>query len=130
MNIFTSMYFTHIYRPLTPGDTTWGGVAPSKALLSCAKAAHAAQTAGRFGVCVDDVRVDMRRVHKHLIVVSRKMYEAENSRRVLEAKHIVSVIGEATFVSNREIDILDEDGWSTLRLKARKGIVIATGAKP
>ena len=119
-------------RPRLGGDTTWNGVAPSKALLSCAKVAHKARTAHQFGVEIDDndIRVNFRRVRAHLLEVERRMYEAENSRKSLQEQHIDSIIGEASFISTNEIDIVNENGDVVSKLKAKKGVILATGARP
>lgn len=50
-----------IERERTGGDCLWTGCVPSKSLLAAAHAAADARAAGRLGVSVGDVQVDLRR---------------------------------------------------------------------
>lgn len=104
------------------GDCLYTGCVPSKALIAAAHAAHAARTAGRFGISTGDVTVDfahvMRHVHDAITTI-----EPADSADALTALGVNVLHGRARFTGQRELEV---DGS---RIGFRDA-VIATGSHP
>src|SRR5215472_7420531 len=97
-----------IERKLFGGTCVNYGCTPTKTLVASAYAAHAARTAGAYGVKVaGDVSVDMRRVK------ARKDKVVGDARAGLEkwlrgAKNVTVVQGEARFTGPRTVAVGSE----------------------
>ena len=104
------------------GECLWTGCVPSKALIACARAAHDARTAGRFGVRVEGVVVDFPRIMEHVRGVQRRI-EPNDSPERFRSLGVDVIQGTARFVGDRSIRV---DG----RTIDAKRVVIATGSKP
>ena len=112
------------------GDCTWTGCVPSKALIASASRAHAARTAGEFGVTVDSaVSVDMAAIKARLGRTIGKIYDADDSPEALKALGIDTISGAATLVDAHSIRVDGGQGDAAV-YRAGKGIVVATGARP
>ena len=111
-----------VERDRTGGDCLWTGCVPSKALLAAAEAAAGARRAGRFGVLVDDVRVDFPRVMEHVHAAIHQIAPVD-SVEALEAAGVTVRTGHGRFVGEGALDL---DG-ETLRFAQA---VVATGAAP
>ena len=98
------------------------GCTPTKTMVASARAAHVARRAGRLGVEVKDVRVDLG------AVVGRKDEIVRSFRNGLEERlekteNLTLVAGEGRFVGPRELEI---DG-----VRHRAGtVVVNAGARP
>ncbi len=99
------------------------GCTPTKTMIASARAAHVARTAGRLGVSVPQVSVDLESViaRKEDIVAQ---WRAGVERRLQQAGDKLQVVhGTARFVGEREIEIEGE--------RYRAGtVIINTGARP
>jgi pyruvate/2-oxoglutarate dehydrogenase complex dihydrolipoamide dehydrogenase (E3) component len=111
-----------VERDRTGGDCLWTGCVPSKALLAAAEAAAGARRAGRFGVTVDEVRVDFARVMEHVHAAIRQIAPVD-SIEALEAAGVTVRTGEGRFVGD---GMLDLDGETVRFTQA----IVATGAAP
>ena len=111
-----------VERDRTGGDCLWTGCVPSKALLAAAAAAATARSAGRFGVTVDDVRVDFARVMAHVHGAIHQIAPVD-SPEALEAAGVTVRAGEGRFVGEGELEV---DGETVRFTQA----VLATGAAP
>ena len=111
-----------VERDRTGGDCLWTGCVPSKALLAAAEAAAGARRAGRFGVLVDDVRVDFPRVMEHVHAAIRQIAPVDSSE-ALEAAGVTVRSGHGRFVGE---GVLDLDGETVRFTQA----IVATGAAP
>ncbi|NJN65588.1 MAG: mercuric reductase [Chloroflexaceae bacterium] len=112
-----------IERSLLGGDCLNTGCVPSKSLIRSAHAAHAANTASRFGVqALAPAEVDfaavMERLRKLRAAISR-----HNSVRHVQASNVDLFFGEARFLGPERLEV---DGQA-LRFKKA---VIATGSRP
>lgn len=99
------------------------GCTPTKTMIASARAAHVARTAGRLGVRVPDVTVDLAAVvrRKDDLVAS---WRASTERRLQGAgERLVVVRGHARFVGDRTVDVNGQ------RYRAEV-VVINTGARP
>lgn len=104
------------------GECLWTGCVPSKALLACARAAAEARDAGRYGISVDDVRVDFGRVMNH-VHAARNTIAPNDSPERFRGLGVDVIEGRAHFVGDRSLRV---DG----RLITGRHIVIATGSRP
>ena len=111
-----------VERDRTGGDCLWTGCVPSKALLAAGEAAAGARRAGRFGVTVDEVRVDFARVMDHVHGAVRQIAPVD-SIESLEAAGVTVRTGHGRFVGE---GVLDLDGETVRFTQA----VVATGAAP
>lgn len=104
------------------GECTWNGCVPSKALIEAASLRHTAANAGRFGIRIDDVRVDFPAVidHVHDVIDQIARYEDEAH---LEALGVVVRRGRAALVDARTVQVGDE------RFVAER-VLICTGSRP
>ena len=103
------------------GDCLNTGCVPSKALLAAAKAAHAARSAGRFGVDAGEVRVDWTRVRAHVSGVIDQIAPVDSQERFEGLG--VTVIREHARFADRDTIVS-----ATTSVRARR-IVIATGSR-
>ena len=104
------------------GECLWNGCVPSKALIACARAAHAVSTASRFGVGVRGSDVDFGRVMEWVVEAQRRI-EPHDSPERFRSLGVEVIRGTARFVGERTLRV---DG----RTMAAKRVVIATGSKP
>ena len=111
-----------VERDRTGGDCLWTGCVPSKALLAAGEAAAGARRAGRFGVTVDDVRVDFAQVMEHVHAAIRRIAPVD-SIEALEAAGVTVRTGRGRFVGEGTLDL---DGETVRFTQA----VVATGAAP
>ncbi|QNE32955.1 dihydrolipoyl dehydrogenase [Sphingomonas sp. NBWT7] len=108
-----------------PGGSTCTrcGCMPSKLLIAAARAAHQARQAGQFGIEVGAVRVDAAAVWQR-VRRERDRFVAS----VLEEYHAIPddrrLHGSARFDGANSVVV------GGRRIEARRGIVIATGARP
>lgn len=111
-----------VERERMGGECLWTGCVPSKALIACARAAHEAREAARFGVDAGPVRVDFRRVMEWVGEAQRRI-EPHDSPERFRRMGVEVAEGSARFVGVRVVDV------GGRRLSAR-AVVIATGSAP
>jgi pyruvate/2-oxoglutarate dehydrogenase complex dihydrolipoamide dehydrogenase (E3) component len=104
------------------GDCTWTGCVPSKALLKAAKTAHAARTAGQYGIGVAAPVTDMAKVRQYVRRAIDRVYRFETPDE-LRKQGIDVILGAARFLDERTISA----GEETIRAKT---FLITTGAHP
>jgi pyruvate/2-oxoglutarate dehydrogenase complex dihydrolipoamide dehydrogenase (E3) component len=104
------------------GDCLNFGCVPSKALIAAAKAAHGARRAGRFGVDVAHVAVDMAKVREHVRGVIAAI-EPNDSQARFEGLGVTVLRKHARFVDRETVDA------EGTRIRARR-FVVATGSSP
>lgn len=99
------------------------GCMPSKLLIAAARAAHQARTADRFGIEVGTITVDAAAVWERVRQERDRFVDA-----VLEEHHAIPadrrIHGDARFDGATSVIVGDR------RIEARRGIVVATGARP
>ena len=101
------------------------GCTPTKAHIACAKIAQNARDAGRWGIQIPAVEVDMSAVQKRTAEIVKEFRESsEGNLKKIES--VVVLGGTAKFVGKHQIEVEFPDG-KTLELSA-PNIVIATGA--
>ncbi len=99
------------------------GCTPTKTIVASARAAHVARTAGRLGVAVDGVRVDLGAVvdRKDAIVrqwqdgVARRLADAGENQRLVR--------GQARRVGERTVEVLGERHRAPV-------LILNVGARP
>ncbi len=111
-----------VEKDRTGGDCLWTGCVPSKALIAAAEAAASARDAGRFGVTVEDVRVDFTEVMGHVRAAVAQIAPVDSHEALADAGVTVRS-GKAQFVAAGTIDVDGE------RITFRQAVV-ATGATP
>lgn len=111
-----------VERDRTGGDCLWTGCVPSKALLAAGEAAAGARRARRFGITVDEVRVDFPAVMKHVHAAIRQIAPVD-SIEALEAAGVTVRSGHGRFVGEGTLDLEGE----TVRFTQA---IVATGAAP
>jgi pyruvate/2-oxoglutarate dehydrogenase complex dihydrolipoamide dehydrogenase (E3) component len=104
------------------GECLWTGCVPSKALIACARAAHAARKAEQLGVRVRDAGVDYRRVMQWVHEAQRRI-EPHDSPERFRSLGVEVIRGTARFTGERTVRV---DG----RTMSAKRVVIATGSRP
>jgi len=111
-----------VERDRTGGECLWTGCVPSKALLAAAEAAASARNAARFGVHINDVRVDFPRAMEHVHAAIRQIAPVD-SPEALEAAGVTVRTGHGRF---RGEGTLDVDGETVHFTQA----IVTTGAAP
>ncbi|MFN2564679.1 MAG: FAD-dependent oxidoreductase, partial [Gemmatimonadaceae bacterium] len=104
------------------GECLWTGCVPSKALIACGRAAHAAGTAGRFGVDVPAATVDFGRVMQWVYDAQRRI-EPHDSPDRFRSLGVEVICGTGRFVGERTLRVGS-------RVVSAKRVVVATGSKP
>lgn len=104
------------------GECLWNGCVPSKALIACARAAHDARTAARFGVGTGEVTVDFARAMEWVRDAQRQI-EPHDSPERFRSLGIEVIAGTARFTGDRTVEV---DG----RALQAKRVVVATGSTP
>jgi len=114
------------------GDCTWSGCVPSKTLLSAAKRAYTWQQMNdSYGNSkIDDtaLRRMLQDVKKDIDEKRNRIYEEDDSPKVLQSLGIDLAQGKATFRDEKTIDVSNDLNDTSFQLNAKYGIVIATGA--
>lgn len=104
------------------GECLWNGCVPSKAMIACARAAHEARHASRFGVTADDVDVDFTGVMKWIRDAQERIAPHDSPER-FRSLGVDVIDGTASFVGDRRITVNGKT------LEARR-MTIATGSIP
>ena len=128
------------------GDCTWTGCVPSKAILAAADAAHSVRTAAKYGIrqpgdagAEATVAVDFPAVRARLRAIISQIYENDDSPEVLQKLGVQTFQGSARFLDPKTLEVTatggsaastDASAQAPQRLTARRGIVVATGARP
>ncbi len=102
------------------GDCLNYGCVPSKALLSCAKAAHAPAESGKYGVTLGPATVDWNGVKAHIRKTIETIAPVDSQERFEGLG--CTVIREAAKFEDRDTVVSD-----STRVKARR-IIVATGS--
>lgn len=111
-----------VEREYVGGTCINEGCTPTKTMLASARAAHVARRAGRLGVEVQGVRVDLAAVvdRKDGIVRSKR----DRQRESLEStENLILVDGEARFAGPREIEVGGERHRAAV-------VIVNAGARP
>lgn len=102
------------------------GCIPTKTLAKSAKVVETLKKAQDFGIEINNMRFDYKKVMKRKdSVVARLRMGIE---QLLSARKVRIVRGKATILSPREVAV--SGNGEVERIKAEKGIVIATGSRP
>ncbi len=104
------------------GDCTWTGCVPSKSLIYASSLVKKTAEAIDLGILEADYNINFDAIKEYVKGVINEIYEEENPEALRE-KGIDVIIGEASFVSSKEIEV---DG----QIYKAKKFIIATGAKP
>lgn len=109
------------------GDCTWTGCVPSKTLIKAASVLHYAAESKKYGLDIDLGDVDTSKIMKHVDHVRREVYEDADKPEIFEAMGIDVEAGEASFIDNHRVKIVDGRGLD--REITAKYIFICSGAK-
>jgi pyruvate/2-oxoglutarate dehydrogenase complex dihydrolipoamide dehydrogenase (E3) component len=104
------------------GECLWTGCVPSKALIACGRAVHAAAHARRFGLTTNGAAVDFDAAMRWVRDVQSRI-EPHDSPERFRGLGVDVIQGTARFSGARTVQV---DGRSL----TAKRIVIATGSKP
>ena len=111
-----------IERDQLGGECLWTGCVPSKALIACARAAHEARTASRFGIATGPVTVNFAEVMAWVRDAQRRIAPNDSPER-FRSLGVDVVAGTARFTGERTLQV---DGKE---MRAKR-IVVATGSRP
>jgi pyruvate/2-oxoglutarate dehydrogenase complex dihydrolipoamide dehydrogenase (E3) component len=103
------------------------GCTPTKAMIASGRVARLASQAGEYGVDIEGVRVDLRRV----VARKRRIVESfrEGARERLErTANLELIFGEARFTGPKSVMVALRDG--ELRELSGEWLFIDTGARP
>lgn len=116
-----------VERGRVGGTCVIAGCTPTKTMVASARIAHLAGRAADYGVHTGPVTVDMEAVRRRKRDIVDQW--SEGSRKGLERHEALELIlGEARFISPREIAVRDPEG-NERRLAAGK-VFINAGARP
>jgi dihydrolipoyl dehydrogenase len=101
------------------------GCIPSKAFITAAKFFEKTKHASDFGVHIESARIDFSKMVSWKDGIVQKLTGGVG--QLLKANQVETVIGEAHFVSSKEVQVRTNEGNITI---AAKNIVIATGSVP
>lgn len=103
------------------------GCIPTKALLRSAEVLESIQHASDYGIEVSGSKADLGGMVKRSRGVANKM--SKGVQFLMKANKIQVFMGTGVFASKNELQVQDESGKETERIKA-KHFIIATGARP
>lgn len=103
------------------------GCIPTKALLRSAEVLESIQHASDYGIEVSGSKADFGGMVKRSRGVANKM--SKGVQFLMKANKIQVFMGTGVFDSKNELQVQDESGKETERIKA-KHFIIATGARP
>ena len=103
------------------------GCIPTKALLRSAEVLESIQHASDYGIEVSGSKADFGGMVKRSRGVANKM--SKGVQFLMKANKIQVFMGTGVFASKNELQVQDELGKETERIKA-KHFIIATGARP
>ena len=103
------------------------GCIPTKALLRSAEVLESIQHASDYGIEVSGSKADFGGMVKRSRGVANKM--SKGVQFLMKANKIQVFMGTGVFASKNELQVKDESGKETERIKA-KHFIIATGARP
>ena len=103
------------------------GCIPTKALLRSAEVLESIQHASDYGIEVSGSKADFGGMVKRSRGVANKM--SKGVQFLMKANKIQVFMGTGVFASKNELQVQDESGKETERIKA-KYFIIATGARP
>lgn len=101
----------------------WGCI-PSKALISNAHLYHKAHTAAEVGLTFGDIKLDVPKMQVWKDGIVKKL--TTGVRGLLKTNGATVVEGRGRLLDARTVEVTGKNGKQTL--KAKKGIVIATGS--
>jgi pyruvate/2-oxoglutarate dehydrogenase complex dihydrolipoamide dehydrogenase (E3) component len=99
------------------------GCTPTKTMIASARAAHVARTAGRLGVQVPEVSVDLAAVVRRKDEVVKAWRDGTARRLAAAGDRLTLVRGHARFVGERTVEVDGEQHRA-------QTVVINTGARP
>lgn len=112
-----------VERGLAGGTCVNNGCTPTKTMIASARAAHVARSAGRLGITVHDVQVDLPAIVARKDAMVTRWRQGVEHRLVSAGENLRFVRGHARFVAPRTIDVAGE------RHHADK-VVINVGGRP
>ncbi len=104
------------------GDCLNYGCVPSKGIIRSARLAESARNMGKFGIEVDNVRVNFRRVMERMKEAQAQIGK-HDSRERFEAMGIEMIFGEGQFIDPDTFEVAGR------HLRAKR-FLIATGSSP
>ncbi len=99
------------------------GCTPTKTMIASARAAHVARTAGRLGVRVPEVTVDLAAVVRRKDETVQTWRQGIERRLTAAGEHLTLLHGHARFVEERTVEVGGEHHQAEI-------VVINTGARP
>jgi len=102
----------------------WGCI-PSKTLLYVTELKRTLEGAKRIGLTADNIKIDLDKLRKHKDDTVKRLTSGVGL--LLDKAGVSKIDGEATFVSDKEIQIVNGD--SKLNIEA-ENFIIATGTTP
>jgi len=110
------------------GDCTWTGCVPSKILLKAGKVAQQIREAGKYGLIDQDPEINFKKVIEHLHQRRQEIYEDADRPEIYEEMGVEVVGGKAHFISEHEIEIIDEG--KNKRTVSSRYFFICAGSSP
>lgn len=101
------------------------GCIPTKSLLHSAELYEEAKEAAKYGVIINDIKVDFTKVQERKSAVTKQL--VNGVKGLLAANKVKVVTGEASFVSKDKVEVKTENKSEII--KADK-FIIATGSIP
>ncbi|MCD6163131.1 MAG: dihydrolipoyl dehydrogenase [candidate division Zixibacteria bacterium] len=102
----------------------WGCI-PSKALLYVAELKRTIEGAKRLGLTADNIEIDIEKLKKHKNDTIKRL--TGGVKILLEKAGVKIISGQASFVSQNEIEVLNSNGKQKLQSDY---FIIAAGASP
>ncbi len=112
-----------VERRLVGGTCVNYGCTPTKTMIASARAAHVARTAGRLGVEISEVRVDLAAVVDRKEAVVRQWREGVEESLEAVGDRLRILRGHGRFSGEREVEVEGE------RYRAGR-VIIDVGARP
>lgn len=109
------------------GDCTWTGCVPSKTLIKAASVLHQTKEATKYGLSISLDSIDTGKIMEHVDHIRKEVYEDADKPEIFERMGIEVVNGDASFVDDHTVKIVDSKGL--VREITGRYIFICTGAK-
>ncbi|MBT4936585.1 mercuric reductase [Candidatus Peregrinibacteria bacterium] len=111
------------------GDCLNYGCVPSKAIIKSAAVSHYARNAKNYGIKLDNLQTDFPEVIKRVQSIVQGIATTHDSKERFESLGIKVLMGNASFMSDHEIQVHSEMNNETVSYYGKK-IVIASGGRP
>ncbi|WP_316795413.1 mercuric reductase [Pedobacter agri] len=98
-----------IEKRIVGGTCIIDGCTPTKTMIASARTAYQARNAGKLGVVIDDVKIDLKQIKKRKDEIV-KLFQGSAQKGIESTKGLKLFMGAASFTGKKEIKVEMENG--------------------